>query len=200
MKKYLAKASLVILSVILMLLIVTACGESESPVETTETPSVEKPATPNPEQTEPTEPEPEPLPEPEPVIDNGLRVDVSDMFVNCPSSSLTYDGDLTNCNLDDLVMFSAKGDTSNPEKFGVMFYASKDNNYQNQQVAKVLNAINNKFFYDGESVTMEILSKSLDSIYSGFTTEHLSVGNYDIQINTSAAQDGGIIYYFITKP
>jgi hypothetical protein len=61
--------------------------------------------------------------------------------------------------------------------------------------------INNKFFYDGESVTMEILSKSLDSIYSGFTTEYLSIGNYDIQINTSAAPDGGggIVYYFITK-
>jgi len=191
MKKSLAKISLVTLSIFLTLLLVTACGSSDTSDPAPENPPVESPApTPDPEPTEPL-----------PTEDNGLGVNLYDLVNSCPSESLNYEGTLTNCNLDNLVMFTIVGEINNPEKFGVLFYASAYNDYQNEQVAEVLNALNARFFTDSISVTQGIILEATQSVLNNGERRYLYIDGYKVEIYGSPAQDGGgsVASYFITK-
>jgi hypothetical protein len=194
MSKNLKRFALVTLSIAFMLLLLTACGGSESPVETTETPAVES-LTQSPKNQ--TEPESVPLP----VEDNRLGVDLSDVVNSCPSGSLSYDGDITLCNLDNLIAFSVVGNPNNPEKFGVLFYASAYDNYQNEQVVKVLNMLNSNFFTNSIITTQDIILEATQSVLNNGETRYLSRDGYQIQLYADPSEDGGgsVAAYYVTK-
>ena len=193
MKKNVKRLTFATLSIVLILLLLTACGDSSAPELNPEPPPVETPA-PSPE---PIEPDPAPLP----IEDNRLGVNLNDLVNSCPSTSRTYEGDLFSCNLDNLVMFTIVGDVSNPEKFGVLFYASAYNDYQNEQVAQILNMMNAKFFTNYIGTTKDIILEATQSVLSDGEKRYLYRDGYNIELYGNPAQDGGgsVAAYYITK-
>jgi hypothetical protein len=188
-KRITAKKSIILLVILTVLLLLSACDEVEQTTNNSENTPIE---TPTPKSIEPETPT---------IEDNRLGINLYDLVNSCPSESLTYEGNLTNCNLDNLVMFTIVGEIDNPDKFGVLFYASAYNDYQNEQVAEVLNAINSKFFSNYNSTTKDIILEATQSVLNNGEKQYLYRDSYQVQITGSPAQDGGgsIASYYITK-